>query len=274
MNKMFAWPNILKAFFVRDFQIRTSYRLAFVLEVFGVFFSLSIFYFISRLVGPSANPYLEKYDSDYFTFALVGMAFAAYLNTSMKSFADRIREGQMSGVLEAMLATPADLKAILAGSSMWDFFFNSVRILIYFFVGWLVFDVTFPRADIGAALLVLALTITSFAAFGVLSAAFILIYKRGDPVHFLFGTLSGLMSGVFFPIEVLPGWLQPFSYLFPLTHALYAFRQTLTAGWSSAQLWPQILLLLIFTVILLPVSYKIFLRALKRARSEGSLSQY
>jgi len=64
------------------------------------------FYFIAKLFGRAATPYLESYGGDYFSFVLIGIAFSDYLGVGLTSFAGIIREGQMLGTLEAMLITP------------------------------------------------------------------------------------------------------------------------------------------------------------------------
>jgi ABC-2 type transport system permease protein len=89
---------------------------------------------------------------------------------------------------------------------------------------------SFSGASIAAVLTAGAVATAAFAAVGVLSAVFTLILQRGDPVLWLFGTLSWLLGGVFFPVSVLPPPLQQASSLLPMTHALDAVRATLLNG--------------------------------------------
>lgn len=128
--------------------------------------------------------------------------------------------------------------------------------------------------NLPAALLVLILTVLVFSSLGILSASFVMVLKRGDPVTWMFNGLSTLLGGVYYPITVLPDWLQAISRLLPVTYALEAMRLALLQGASFAELWPNILALLIFGVTLLPASLLIFRYAVRRAKEDGSLTHY
>lgn len=87
-------------------------------------------------------------------------------------------------------------------------------------------------------------------------------------------SLSTLLSGVFYPVSVLPEWVQNFSALLPLTYALDAARLAVLQGYSVHELRLDILVLLGFCAVLLPLALLSFKLAVKRAKIEGSLVQY
>ncbi|MBW2647484.1 MAG: ABC transporter permease [Deltaproteobacteria bacterium] len=124
------------------------------------------------------------------------------------------------------------------------------------------------------ASLVLFLTIIVFCAIGVLSASFIMVFKRGDPIYWIFGSASAIIGGIYFPISVLPPFLQKCAALLPITHALEAMRLLLLKGYSLKAILPQIKMLILFVVIIVPLSVLAFKYAVKRAKKEGSLVQY
>ena len=101
-----------------------------------------------------------------------------------------------------------------------------------------------------------------------------MVLKRGDPVSRIFTGLSSLFGGLYFPISVLPDWLQTISYLLPVTYALEAMRLSLLKGYALTELIPNILVLSIFAVTTLPLSIAIFAYAIKRAKRDGTLTQY
>jgi ABC-2 type transport system permease protein len=72
----------------------------------------------------------------------------------------------------------------------------------------------------------------------------------------------------------LPAWLQPISYLIPLTYSLSAMRRAILLGHSLGELMPDVLALSLFAGVLLPLSFVAFRYAVKRAKIEGSLTQY
>lgn len=262
------------AFVKRDLALQLSYRLAFFLQFSRIFFSVLMFFFVSRIFGGAATPYLESYGGDYFSFVLVGLAFSGYLGVAMGSFSGSIRQGQMMGTLEAMLVTPTRLSTILFSSSLWNFAFTSLRIVVYLVIGAALFGVDLSRANLLAALLIQILTILTFSSVGIISASFIMAFKQGNPLNMVFGTASSLLGGVYYPITVLPFWLQPFSRLLPITYSLRSMRLAMLQGYSLWALAPDILALALFSVVLLPLSMVAFRLAVRKAKMDGSLTQY
>ncbi|MEA3337844.1 MAG: ABC transporter permease [Chloroflexota bacterium] len=262
------------AFLRRDWQIQLSYRFAFVLQFFGTLFNLLIFYFLSLLVGDSAAPYLENYNGDYFSFVLIGLAFSGYFGVGLNSFARTIREAQTTGTLEAMLLTPTRLSTIILSSSIYDYGFVTFQVFVYLALGALLFDVNLSTGNIPGALVILLLTIITMTAIGIIAASFIMVLKRGDPVTVLFNGISLLLGGVYYPIALMPEWLQTLSRLLPITYSLAAMRLALLNDASFSELMPFIFALSIFGIILVPASLLIFRQAVHRAKVDGSLAHY
>jgi ABC-2 type transport system permease protein len=263
-----------RAFIKRDFRINASYRLAFLLRFLGLFFSVALYYFIAKLIGGAALPELESYGGDYFAFLLIGIALSGYLGTSLGGFSRVIRNEQVTGTLEMMLLTPTRLSTVIIASSLWDFLLTSLNVFLYLVLGVLLFAVDLGAGNWPAALLILALTILCFSSLGVIAAAFIMVLKRGDPVTWFFGMLSSLLGGVYYPITIMPQWLQYLSYLLPITYSLRAMRHALLMGYSLVELLPDIAVLSLFCVVLLPLSLICFRYAVHRAKIEGSLTHY
>ena len=262
------------AFLKRDFSQAVSYRLAFLMQLGGIIFNVAIFYFMAQLFGSAVAPQLEDYGGDYFSFVLIGLAFTGFLGLSLSSFAQSVREGQMMGTLEIMLLSPTRLSTILLSSSIWAYLLTTVRVIVYLIVGTLIFGASLNQTNIGTALLVMLLSIASFSGIGIISASFVLLTKKGDPIAWVLGGASSLLAGVYYPVTVLPDWLEPISRVLPLTYALDAMRLSMLQGTSLYELRYDILILLAFTVVITPISFLIFRLALKRAKKEGSLIQY
>jgi len=266
--------GVAAAFFRRDLSQALSYRLSFLMQLFGIFFSVASFYFLSKLFGNALVSQLDEYGGDYFSFVLIGLAFSGYLSLSLSNFAQSIREGQVMGTLEIMLLSPTRLSAILFSSSLWSYLLTTLNVVVYLVVGAVVFGFSISQANFATALVVLILSIASFSGFGILSAAVVLLVKKGDPIAWLFGGASSLLAGVYYPLSVLPSWLQPLSHVLPLTYALNAMRLAMLKGYSLYEVRVDVLILLAFTVVLTPLAFAVFRLALKRAKMEGSLIQY
>ena len=262
------------AFVKRDFSRDISYRLSFLMQLGGIFFNIAVFYFMSRLLGDSVAPQLEEYGGDYFSFVLIGLAFTGFMGISLSNFAQSIREGQMMGTLEMMLLSPTRLSVILMSSSLWGFVLTIFRVVMYLIVGSLLFGADLSNTNIGGAILIMMLSVLSFSGIGILSAAVVLLVKKGDPVAWLLGSASSLLAGVYYPVTVLPQWLEPVSRILPLTYALDSIRLVVLQGYSLSEVRNDIFVLLGFVIVLTPLSLMAFRAALKRAKKDGSLIQY
>jgi len=266
--------RVARAFLKRDWQATVSYRVSFVLSFFGMFISVAVFYFVAQLFGEAAAPFLAAYGGDYFAFVLIGIAFARYFGVGLSSFASSLRGAQTTGTLEAMLTTPTRLSTIILSSSLWSYAFTTVQVLGYLLVGGLFLGVNLKHGNYPAALVVLALTVLTFSSLGVLSASFIMVLKRGDPINWVINAVSTLLGGVYYPIEVLPDWLQVLSRLLPVSYALRAMRLALLQGAAWGAVLPDVLALLLFSAVLLPASLLAFRFAARQARTDGSLTHY
>lgn len=262
-------------FIWRDLIEETSYKLSFAMQIFGVVSSTLVYFFVSRLFGGLGIAYLKPYGGDYFSFVLIGVAFFSYLGVSVKGISRSIREGQKLGTLEALLVTQTNVSTIVLSSSLYSFLWATFKVTVYMFLGIIVFGINMGNANLAGAFLILFLTITSFTSVGIISASFVMILKKGDPVGWLFTSLSALLGGLYYPVSVLPEWLRQVSYLLPVTYALDGMRLALLRGNSLRELlFPNIMALVLFSCIMMPLSLVIFGRAVRRARKDGSLTHY
>ena len=147
-------------------------------------------------------------------------------------------------------------------------------VLTYLLVGTLLLGVSLSGANYLGALVGLGLSIVTFASIGIVAASVIMVIKRGDPITALFASVANLVGGVYYPIEVLPDWLQFVARLIPITYALRVMRLSLLTGAGWQELAPDLLILLGFCVVLFPLSLVVFRYAVQRARQDGSLAHY
>jgi ABC-2 type transport system permease protein len=264
----------MMAFLRRDFRSEFSYRLSFFLQFFHVFFSVAVFYFIAQMIGEADIPQLEPYGGDYFPFVLLGIALSGYVGVGLSSFSRGIRKAQTTGTLEAMLSTPTRLSTIVISSSLWSYLLTTFRVLVYLILGALFLGAEFTLQGWGWAGLILLLTIVSLSSLGIVAASFIMVLKKGDPVTWAFGALTNLLGGIYYPVEILPRWLQFFSALLPVTYSLRGMRRALLQGGGFPVLKMDLAALVGFSGVLLPLSLAAFRYAVRRAKRDGSLTHY
>jgi ABC-2 type transport system permease protein len=263
----------LAAFLRRDFIEASSYKFSFIYSLLGIFFSSATFYFISRLISPQAAV-LEPYGGNYFSFAMVGLAFSGLLGIFQEGLPEVIRSAQVSGTLEALLVTRTSIPAILSGSSMYTFLFALLRTAVHLGLAVAVFGMQFGRINVLGLVCILVLTALCFLSLGILSASFILVFKIGNPIAWLFGSVSGLLGGMAFPVAVLPPWIRWASVFLPITHSLEGLRRSLLSSSSFSEILPSVAALAAFSAVLLPISFWTFRLSLRKAKKDGTLTQY
>jgi ABC-2 type transport system permease protein len=118
------------AFFKRDLAIARSYRMAFVIEILEAFFGVATFYYLSQFVSTDQLSRALPPRSDYFAFALIGLAFFDYLTVSLSALDDSIMEARQNGTLEAMLVSETPLTTILIASAAYPFVLLALRTVI------------------------------------------------------------------------------------------------------------------------------------------------
>jgi ABC-2 type transport system permease protein len=264
----------LALLFRRDFAVARSYRAAFAIEIFEALLGSASFYFLSRFVE---SPTLERSlppGTNYFSFALVGIAFFDYLSVALSTFDGSLQEARQNGTLENLLVTQTSLPVILAGSGLYPFVLMSLRTAIYIGWGAILFGFPLQGANWLGALLVLGASVLAFSGLGILSASYLLVFKRGNPVNWAILGISSVVGGMMYPISVLPVWLQRVARLIPITYSLEGMRAAILGHASMRELLPSIAGLLLFAAILLPVSFAIFSWALRRTKVTGTLTHF
>ena len=268
-----GWPQVARATFVRDARMALSYRTGFLLTFVGSVLNILGVFFLSRAFGANVGASLDRYGGTYFAFAVVGVAFSAFMSVGMTGIGSRIREGQMMGTLELMLLSPNRLGVLLFSSSLWSHAQSLVTLSLYLLAGFAL-GMDLGRANLPMAALSLALAVVAFNALGLIAASVVIVIKQGNPVSLLLGMASVLLGGVLYPTSVLPAWLQAVGQLLPLTHALELMRRSVLGGEGMDTLWGSFLALAALTAILLPIGLWACARAVRIAQTDGSLSQY
>lgn len=260
------------AFFARDFAIARGYRSALLLEILEALFGVATFFYLSRFVDSPALTQRLPGGGNYFAFALVGFAFFDYLGVSLTAFEASIEEARQNRTLEALLVSQTPLPVILAGSAAYPFFTLALRTCVYFAWGALLFGFAPAQINWLGAVAILFLSVLAFAGLGILSASYNVLFKRGNPAKWFVLGVSGLVGGMMYPVSVLPHGLQLLARLIPVTYSLEGMRAALLGGAGWGQLWPSIAALLIFSAVLIPLSFAVFAWALKRTRVTGTLT--
>jgi ABC-2 type transport system permease protein len=259
-------------FFLRDLRIASTYRSPFILEAIEALFGATLFYYVARFVDSPALRSALPQGNSYFAYSLVGFVFFDYLNAALDTFDRSLMEARDSGTLEPLLVTQASLPLILTGSALYPFVATTLRIAVYLAWAALLFDFPLRAANWMAVAGVLVATLLAFSGLGIFSAAYLLLFKRGNPAKWFVLGVSSIAGGMLFPVNILPTWLRIVASLNPVTYALDAMRAALLDGTGIAGIAHLLLVLLLFAVVLLPASIAFFSWSLRRTKMTGTLT--
>ena len=162
---------------------------------------------------------------------VVGALLWNFLSTLYTEIAMSVAYERWEGTLEYTFMAPVPRFVHLAGLSVFALC-NSIVITTSVLLGLMLFtDITLAGANLGGVIVVLLASTLAFVGLGVMAAALpVLSPERGaEGTHIFQGSLL-LVSGVYYPVDVLPTWVQPLSALSPATYTLSACRKLVGIG--------------------------------------------
>jgi ABC-2 type transport system permease protein len=216
---------------------------------------------------------------------IVGALLWNYLSRLYEEISMSIAYERWEGTLEYTFMAPVSRAVHLLGVSLFSLL-NSIVTSIIVLLGLMLFtNLTLRGANLFGVLVVLAVSTVAFVGLGLFAAVFpVMSAERGaEATHIFQGSLL-LISGVYYPIEVLPGWLQPLSAFSPATYTLSACRKLFGVGDpnSSAEhlagaplsaVSHELLILALMGAIILPLGLMIFVRVEAWAKKTGKLKR-
>ena len=254
----------------RDLQIYLSYRLMMTLDLWIGVLDVVVYYFISETFEGATSAPLGDAPS-YFAFALVGIAVTVVIQAVSLGIGTKVREEQLTGTLEALVAQPLRSTELAIGLCGLPFAISTFRVAIYLLLGAVAFGLDLSHTDWLGFVVMLVATAVAMSTIGIATAAVVLVIKRGNAVAGLVIFAMSLASGAFFPVSVLPDWIEAIGKVMPTRFAFDGFRSTLFtgSGWET-----DALMLAGFSVVALPLAVWMFGRGLFYARRTGTLAQY
>ena len=172
-----------------------------------------------------------------------------------------------------MLTTRVSGVEIVVYSALYSIAVVSVQLVLMWALGAALFGAHLNLVQLPLALVVVMMTVGILVGIGLLSAAFTIAFKQSEPVTTAFIAASLLVSGIMYPVAVLPAWLRPLSPLLPLTHAADLTRYLFLSGADGGHLAGHFAALAAFC-LLLPLGVGVLSYSITYARRTGSLSQY
>jgi ABC-2 type transport system permease protein len=258
------------AIFARDWRIFTSYRTRAFSAVIGAAVGVSLFYYVSRLVGGKA---FESPDA-YFGFVVVGMVILEVLTSTLTAPIATLRAELLTGNFERMVVSPFGAVGAIASMTLFPLTLGFAMGIVTIAIATLLFGLDLSWTTVPLAIPVALLGALAFAPFGLLLAAAVTMFKQTSAGATLIVTGLSLVAGVYFPIALLPGWIQWASDVQPFTPAVDLLRHLLVDTPMKGSAAVAVLKLAGFAAVMLPLAILLLHAAVDRGRRKGTITEY
>jgi ABC-2 type transport system permease protein len=205
---------------------------------------------------------------------LIGAVIWSYLGILFEILTETVAWERWEGTIEYTFMAPLARPVHLLGMGAFGVLYGVIRTAILFAVVALFFGLGFPGADFGAALVLLAVASISFVGVGMVTAVLPLISpEKGAQLGFIAQGLLLVVSGVYYPVDVMPGWMQAIATISPATYALEGIRAALLDGAGLGEFWGDLWPLMALGVVAIPVGLAVFRAGERYAKRHGKLKR-
>jgi ABC-2 type transport system permease protein len=253
----------------RDLRIYLSYRTRLVSQGLTVVFSLTLFYYLSRLVHVSG---FGSHDA-YFGFVVVGIALVSVMYSCF-SIPDLIRQELIAGTFDRLILSPfGPIRSVIA-MTLFPMMYSFVVAGITLGAGWALYGLKLRWSTLPLSVPVMLLTLLAFLPFGLLFAALTLVIKQGNVGTSWVIALMSIVGGLYFPVSLLPHWVQIAAALQPFTAATDVLRHLLVGSSPGGPPGTALLKLAGFAGVLLPASLMILAGSIRVGQRRGTIIEY
>ena len=208
------------------------------------------------------------------TILLVGAVVWAYLGIIFEVLTETVAWERWEGTIEYTFMAPLSRPIHLFGMGLFAIVYGVIRAIMLFAVVALFFHLELANANFAAALVVLIVASISFIGIGMMTAVLPLISpEKGTQLGFVAQGILLVVSGVYYPVSVLPEWMQWLAKISPATYALDGIRDAIINGAGISAMWPDIWPLILIGVVSVPLGLEVFRRGERYAKRHGKLKR-
>jgi len=242
--------------------------------IYGIVTSLSVTYIGIAAPTISGGSVDEAAVRRFVLYLLVGTIAWRFLGIIFDNISEVIAWERWEGTIEYTFMSPVPRLTHLLGMSAATLVRAAVFSVVTLAAIALFVPVDLSNANALSAVVLLAVGVVAFTGLGIASAAFPLMWpEKGLQMSYIVQAVVLLVSGVYYPVDVLPGWLQALSSLSPATYVIRGMRAALMDGADLAALWPEVWPALLIGVISIPVGLGLFVRVERYAKRTGRLKR-
>src|SRR6266404_2908285 len=195
------------------------------------------------------------------TSLLVGAVIWAFLGIIFEFVTETVAWERWEGTIEYTFMAPLTRAVHLLGTGIFAIGYGIVRATIVFAAIAAFFGLHMPNANFGTAVVLIAVASISFVGIGMMTAVLPLISpEKGTQFGYVAQGLMLVVSGVYYPVSVLPQFMQWLATISPATYALRGERAAILDGTSVSGVWGDIWPMLIIGIISVPLGIWVFRR--------------
>jgi ABC-2 type transport system permease protein len=214
-------------------------------------------------------------DSNYLIlYLLIGTMVWRFLAVVFDNISEMIAWERWEGTIEYTFMAPITRLTHMMGQTIFSILYSLAFTAVILGVVVLFFQLDLSGANLWGATVMLLGGSLSFIGLGIVASVLPLLFpERGAQMTNVFQAIFLLISGVYYPVEVLPDWLQPLARLSPATFVLEGMRAAILEGAPTQTLWPQLWPLLAAGVAALPLGLWVFRLGERYAKRTGKLKR-
>jgi ABC-2 type transport system permease protein len=266
---MRLWWDAMWGIMRRDAILFMTYRTQLVAQFLGPLFTITLFYYISRLVTARTihSP------GGYFGFVIVGLVIVQILTISLGIMPVTVRQELVSGTIERFLVSAHGPVNGILGTMLFPLINAMLTGVLTLALAALVFGL--PLASTAAlALPVSLLGMLAFMPFAFFLVSLVMAFKQAaSATQFIIAGLA-IVGGLYFPISVLPDWIRWASEVQPFTPATDLLRHLLVNAPLRQSAGVDLLKLVGFVVVLLPAGFALLRMAIRYGQRTGTVAEY
>ena len=164
---------------------------------------------------------------------LIGAVLWSYLGLVFEIVTETVAWERWEGTIEYTFMAPLSRPAHLLGMGAFAVVYGTLRTILLFVVVSYMLGVHYGNANFAAAVVILAFSSISFVGIGMMTAVLPLISpEKGTQLGFIAQGMLLVVSGVYYPVTVLPQWMQWLATISPATYTLRGCRHAILGGQS------------------------------------------
>jgi ABC-2 type transport system permease protein len=202
-------------------------------------------------------------EPNYFQFVAPGIIAMVVMMALMTGLPHAISYEKDIGTLDGMLAAPINRLSIILGKVMAQTVRGMIQGFIILILAVALFGVVI-EGNILLVIFLILLTVFSFVGLGILITSFTENEETATMVMMTLMFPMMFLSGVFFPLQQMPWYMQGLAQFLPLTYATTALRKVMVLGADIPAVSTEVLILLAFGIVLLTIAVPMFRKAMSR----------